>query len=330
MANPEHLDILKQGVEVWNQWNSKNYEIKPDLSGANLSGANLTDIILSDVNLADADLREASLVNATLVRTNFARANLIKAELDGASLHQAILWQANLRHAFLSGVLLNYTDLEDSNLSFATVDSTIFGDVDLSNVKGLKSIRHQGPSMVSTSTLVRSHGKIPEIFLRKAGVPDSFIEYSRSLITNPIEYYTCFISYSSKDQALIERLYADLQSKGVRCWFAPKDLKIGDQIRSRIDEAIRIYDKLLIVLSKSSVESDWVEKEVETAFEKERQQNKPVLFPLRLDDTVMTTNKGWAADIRRTRHIGDFKGWKNHDNYQKAFARLLHDLKAEP
>jgi hypothetical protein len=97
----------------------------------------------------------------------------------------------------------------------------------------------------------------------------------------------------------------------------------------RIDEAIRVHDKLLLVLSRSSVESAWVEKEVETAFEKERRQgNKPVLFPIRLDDAVMQTDQAWAADVRRTRHIGDFTRWKDHDAYQQAFQRLLRDLKA--
>ena len=59
MANREHLDILKQGVKAWNEWNSKHYEIKPDLSGANLMQADLSGIIFSDVNLADAELSEA-------------------------------------------------------------------------------------------------------------------------------------------------------------------------------------------------------------------------------------------------------------------------------
>jgi len=144
-----------------------------------------------------------------------------------------------------------------------------------------------------------------------------------------IQYYPCFISYSSKDQDFAERLYADLQSKGVRCWFAPEDMKTGDEIRSRIDEAIRIHDKLLLVLSEHSVESTWVKKEVETAFEQEDRQKRLVLFPVRLDEAVMQTTKAWAADIRRMRHIGDFRNWKDHDAYQKAFNRLLRDLKAE-
>jgi hypothetical protein len=115
----------------------------------------------------------------------------------------------------------------------------------------------------------------------------------------------------------------------VRCWFAPDDLKIGDRFRLRADESVRIDDKLVVVLSANSIHSQWVGKEVETAFEKERKRKTTVLFPIRLDDEVMKTDQAWAADIRRTRHIGDFTRWKDHASYQKAFDRLLRDLKAE-
>lgn len=115
----------------------------------------------------------------------------------------------------------------------------------------------------------------------------------------------------------------------MRCWFAPEDIKIGDKFRTRIDESIRVYDKLLLVLSENSVSSQWVEKEVETAMEREREQNKTMLFPVRLDDSVNEIKVGWPADIRRTLHIGDFTHWKEHDSYQKAFDRLIRDLKAE-
>jgi len=88
------------------------------------------------------------------------------------------------------------------------------------------------------------------------------------------------------------------------------------------------YDKLLLMLSEHSVGSDWVEKEVETAMEREREQKRTMLFPIRLDDAVMKIKTGWPADIRRQRHIVDFTTWKDHDAYQKAFDRLLRDLKA--
>jgi hypothetical protein len=150
----------------------------------------------------------------------------------------------------------------------------------------------------------------------------------RSLVGKAIDLYSCFISYSSKDDAFAQHLHADLQHQGVRCWFAPEDLKIGDKFRMRIDESIRVYDKLMVVLSENSIRSRWVEEEVEAGFEKEDQQKKLVLFPIRLDDALMVTDQAWAASLRRTRHIGDFRAWKDHDQYQKSFERLLRDLKA--
>jgi TIR domain len=146
------------------------------------------------------------------------------------------------------------------------------------------------------------------------------------LISKPIEYYTCFISYSSKDEIFAKRLFADLQDKGVRCWFAPEDLKIGTNFRSRIDEAIRVYDKLLLILSRYSTRSAWVESEVESALEKERKEKRIILIPIRLDKAIMETKAGWPALIRKTRHIADFEQWKAHDKYQTAFSRLIRDL----
>ena len=123
---------------------------------------------------------------------------------------------------------------------------------------------------------------------------------------------------------------ADLQFYGIHSFFSPEDLKIGDKFWHRIDESIRLYDKLLVVLSEHSVSSTWVEREVMAAFEKEQQRNTLVLLPIKLDEAVKNTTAPWAADIRRSRHLGDFTHWQeNYATYQKAFSRLLRDLKAE-
>jgi len=83
------------------------------------------------------------------------------------------------------------------------------------------------------------------------------------------------------------------------------------------------------VLTESSINNQWVEDEVQAALERERRDGKLVLFPVALDETVMEASRPWAANLRRTRHIGDFTCWKEHDSYQSALARLLRDLKAE-
>ena len=148
----------------------------------------------------------------------------------------------------------------------------------------------------------------------------------QNISTSP--YHSCFICYSHQDQEFAKKLYADLQKERVQCWFAQEDLKMGDEIRQTIDEAILQHAKLLVVLSEHSVESTWVSDEVEAGFEEERRnKNKPMLFPIRLDEAVMNTRRAWAAAIRRTRWIGDFREWKSDGEYQSSLARLLRDLK---
>jgi hypothetical protein len=85
----------------------------------------------------------------------------------------------------------------------------------------------------------------------------------------------------------------------------------------------------MIVLSEASVKSRWVEREVNAAHEREDRENRTILFPIRIDKTVMEATQPWAADVRRTRHIGDFHNWHQHPEYRKAFDPLLRDLKAD-
>ena len=309
------------------------------LMGSDLSDANLNGTILIGANMTYANFRRADLRRANLSKVNLSMAdlrgadlsevNLGKAELTGTDLSGVKLNGAKLKGADLSQVYLNDAVLVGADFTDVSLGYTSFANNDLSKVEGLETVIHGGPSTIGIDTIYKSAGQIPESFLRGCGVPNEFITYMRSLVAHPIQFYSCFISYSSRDQDFASRLYADLQNKGVRCWFAPEDLKIGDRIRDRIDESIRLRDKLLLILSEHSIASDWVEHEVEGALEEERHEGRTILIPIRLDDAVMDSSKAWTALIRRTRHIGDFREWKNHDSYQKAFDRLLRDLKAE-
>lgn len=321
MANPEHLEILKQGVETWNKWRVKHREKYPNLTQADLRGVDLSGADLSGVDFSYARLSSADLSAAT-----FCFARLSFADLRTADLRTAILSYADLLFANLSGAWLH-----DADFTKVKLGEAIFADNDLSQVKGLEAVTHISPSTVGIDTIYRSRGNIPEVFLRGCGVPESFIVQMHALVTStgPIQFYSCFISYSNKNQIFADRFYADLQNKGVRCWLASNDLKIGEKIRVGIDESIRFHDKLLLILSKHSVASDWVEQEVETALGRERKEKRTVLFPIRLDDTVMKIDTGWPALIKNTRNIGDFRKWRHPEAYHKAFDRLLHDLKAE-
>jgi hypothetical protein len=209
------------------------------------------------------------------------------------------------------------------------LDETIFADVNLTGVIGLETCNHHGPSIIDHRTLQKS-GPLPLSFLRGIGLPDRLIDYLPSLFSQAIQHYSCFISYSTKDQDFADRLHPDLQNKGVRCWFAPHDLPIGGKILDEIDAAIKLRDKVLLILSKHSIKSDWVEDEVKAAYEEERKRRQTVLFPIRLDDVVLETNEAWAAKLRADRNIGDFRRWKDHDAYKQTFERIVRDLTIPP
>ena len=317
-------------------WHAKLYQA--NLHGAHLFGTELYDTDLQGATVTFANLREADLRESNLKSVNFSNSVLRGASLEEANLTNANFREADLSWANFKKTSLIRTELYEANCSHASFQNakfdlagfgmTILGDVDLKGANGLETCFHNNRSILDYQTLLRS-GTLPLKFLRGCGLPENLINYLPSLFNEAIQFYSCFISYSSKNHPFAERLYADLQSKEVRCWFAPEDLKIGEKIRVGIDESIRKYDKLLLVLSKHSIESEWVEKEVETAMEQERKQKRTVLFPVMLDNSVLEIESGWPADIRRSRNIGDFRKWKDHDSYQKAFDRLLRDLKAE-
>ncbi|SKA99840.1 Uncharacterized protein YjbI, contains pentapeptide repeats [Prosthecobacter debontii] len=338
---------------------SKSFLFGADLRGADLSGAELSGTDFREADLSGANLREADLTAACLMNAQFIRTDLIGATLHGANLSYAVLTDAklngaNLIDADLSLADLTSADLRDSklqgakfldsllicaNLSYAQFGTTVLANVRLSTTIGLESAIHNYPSSIGIDTLYLSKGKIPEVFLRGCGVPDSFITQAKALIgaEEGIQFYSCFISYNSKDEAFATRLHARLQQDHVRVWYAPHDIQGGKKLHEQIDEAIKIHDKLLILLSPNSLKSEWVMTELRKARKAERKTGQRKLFPIGLVD--YETLREWecfdadggqdlAVEVRQY-YIPDFTLWKDHDVFEKEYTRLLKDLRAE-
>ncbi len=226
MANKEHLLRIKKGSSAWNDWRRKVRGERPELSNAvlgfcKLAGGDLADANLWEANLKKSDLKGADLKGAELSFADLSGADLSGADLSGANLTEVNLCGANLRGAILksvngwsgrlrgadltdadfSGADLSDADLTEARLERTRLIDTVLGkgdlngailsgtllcNVDLSGVKGLGTVIHEGPSMVSTDTLERAAATVPAVFFQKAGVPPALIRAIRDTADDPL------------------------------------------------------------------------------------------------------------------------------------------------
>jgi hypothetical protein len=363
MANPKHLEILKRGVETWNEWREEHPEIEPDLNAANLQSTDLKGADLKLANLRGANLEAANLslrpkgdgtykrailsgadlshANLTFSNLTFAEliyTNLERAHLNYTILRAADLGYANLVHADVFNVDFTHVFLHKTNFSYAFLDSATFGNNYLGETIGLDVVEHIGPSFIGVNTLYRSENKIPERFLVGCGVPDEFITYLPSILgaRRAIQFYSCFISYSTRDEEFARRLYSRMRDEKLRVWFAPEEMKGGEKLYEQIERAIQLHDRLLLVLSESSMQSDWVITEIQRARETEIREGRRKLFPISIVEFEKVkawrrfdadTGKDLAKEVREY-FIPDFSNWKEYDAFERAFGRLLRDLRA--
>jgi hypothetical protein len=371
MTNYMQLGLLKEDVDVWNNWRKENPQSKielvsadlahTDLSGAQLSEANLsgadlrfadlTGVYLREVNLSGADLSGANLNQADCRVANFTRAILVRTNLKEANLLHANLGGANLGFADLERAILNSANLVETNLQGASLieidlGDTIFARVDLSNIRGLETAKHNFPSAISTDTIQLSKGRIPAVFLRGCGLSDVDIEYAK--LFNPdisneeisrtlyriydlranqaVQISPLFISYSHDDSLFVDKLDNCLTRKGIRFWRDIHNMKSG-RMERQIDLAIRQNPTVLLVLSEHSFSSDWVEHEVRTARELEKDMKRDILCPVALDHSWKDSR--WPKRVMEQimeYNILDFSEWQDNDKFDLMFRKLIDGL----
>ncbi|HLZ56171.1 MAG TPA: pentapeptide repeat-containing protein [Ktedonosporobacter sp.] len=162
-----------------------------DLTFCNLQGCNLSSFQatqahfdsadLQGANLSRTNLRSAHIFGADLSHALLAGAILTGANLSGADLSQADLSCAGLNGANLTGADLSRTDFLQASLKGADFSSclfgglTVFGQVDLSEARGLGRIKHDGTVILDILSIYMSGGNIPGPLLRAASLPESFL-----------------------------------------------------------------------------------------------------------------------------------------------------------
>ena len=119
---------------------------------------------------------------------------------------------------------------------------------------------------------------------------------------------------------------SSLTKKGVRFWRDIHDAASG-RLETQIDRAMRLNPTVLLVLSKNSIKSDWVEHEVRTARELEKELGRDALCPIALDDSWKSSR--WPKRVMEQvmeYNILDFSKWENDSVFEEQFVKLLSGL----
>lgn len=277
---------------------------------------------LDEADLTGAAMMYAKIRQSTLENAKLCGAMLRYAELEYVNLQGADLSEANLQNADSRAV-----DFMNADFSDAQTGETLFIGCSFKNAKGLDSVSHNKQSTISVDTIYNSDGSLTPGFLEKSGIPRDLVVFLSKQYKSREQFHSCFISYSSEDQEFAQRLYKDLFSNGVDCFFGPADLEIGERFPESIEREIRRKEKLVVVLSKNSIKSRWVETEVRAALELEDKRHRRILLPIAIDDEVISTRRAWAAQINRERQIGKFFDWNSAEGYSAGMEQLLSALK---
>jgi TIR domain/Pentapeptide repeats (9 copies) len=293
-----------------------------------MTGCNLTNCSLSHCRLYGVDLGGSTLRGTAFGNTRMSEVNLDDCDLTGANFFSSTLTKVSLQRA---------------NVKEAIFGETAILGVDLSDVNGLPDVYHYGPSAIDGTSLdftVRHLANQPEhrrrdlfAFLSGIGLNEDLVQAVRSRVDQPIEFHSIFLSHSSRDKEFARKLYRDLSDIKIKCWLDEKELLPGDSVLGEIDKGIKLWDRLLLVCSLSSLGPTtgwWVEQELERALAKERElrrQGVPggTVIPITIDDYIFDEWDGKYKSTLLERYIGDFRD-QSPESYDENFERLVKSL----
>ena len=112
----------------------------------------------------------------------------------------------------------------------------------------------------------------------------SLFDSDSSLTTKDLFPYDVFLSYSSKDNAVVRELAERLRRDGVRVWFDGWELRPGDNILAAIEDGLEHSRVLVLCMSAHAFGADWAQLEAGTFRFRDPLNADRRFLPLRLDD----------------------------------------------
>jgi len=141
-------------------------------------------------------------------------------------------------------------------------------------------------------------------------------------------YHSCFVSYCDSDEKFVARLHRDLLLASIQCWKWKENARLGAGLWNEIDQAIQDHGKVVLVASRTSLNSPAVKREIERALRIEDETNRDVLLPITLDDFIFNEWQGGRRADVLGKMVADARGWEESPaKYDELRERLIRDLR---
>lgn len=158
--------------------------------------------------------------------------------------------------------------------------------------------------------------------------------HNRDYLCTLRDQRSCFISFSAKDYPFARQLRSRLQRENIKVWYSPKELKSGGKVSEDLARAIHSYNAFIMVLSETSLQSEWLHKEIRETKEVEKAEHTRKLFAItlvnfdRIKGSFDEAIKKELASNLPEHYMADFSNWRIRKNFEKGFTKLLRDLRA--
>ena len=126
-----------------------------------------------------------------------------------------------------------------------------------------------------------------------------------------------FLCHSSKDKIFVRTLASKLTKRSITVWLDEAEIKIGESLSEKIGTAINQMSYFAVILSKNSIRSEWVKKELQVAIQKELDEKRVVILPLLLD----------KVDIPPFLKDKKYADFTNAHNFNESFEQLVEVLR---
>ena len=313
---------------------------KSDFSDSFFEDCDFKDISISESNLDGIQIDDSKIDQSQIINSSFKKAKINVTRIRTTLFFETSFYASNLAYnSFIS------TEFEKSNFLEAEFGGSVFSAVEFKGNFNMEKAFHYYPSYIDFMTLNLSRD-LPNEFMIGCGLNDWEIEFSRlygkkldnhsindilyklydQRAHKAIQISPIFISYSHKDAVFVQALEKKLTSLGIRCWRDVHSTTAG-RLESQIDKAIRHNPTVLLILSKDSVNSDWVQHEAREARKLEKELNKDILCPIALDESWKKSN--WPKRLHEQileYNILDFSHWKDETKFSRKFSRLIDGL----